>query len=782
MDVDLGGTADNVVLIDNSGAITISATVTGVSRTLTLSGSGPGALTLSAANTYTGTTRLSAGILRAGDNAAFSTSTLALNSGTLASDGATARSFSNNVVFGGDVAFGDATGTGALNFSGTVNLGSGTRGLTTVVSTTFSGAVTNGNLTKAGAATLALTNAGNSFGALTVNTGTVSIGANTAVTGLAGSGGALNLSAGTLTVNQATSGTAALPFSGAGGFTKAGAGGLTLTGSSGGYAGTTTISGGSLVANGSLGGTVSVSSGGTLAGSGTVGAVTIDSGATLSPGNSPGLLTTGNMTWAGGGNYNWQLYDATLGAGNGWDLVSGGTLTITANPSSKFNVNLWSLASINPDVSGTAPNFSFTTTGTYTIGLFSSISGATGDWYTINTGSANGTGGFRGYNPALGGFAILSTGTSLDLVYTHTPLISCTWIAGAGLWSGTSNWAEADTPEGDAAIAFAGAGGLSTNDLLSGTGPNLLGTVTSLSFTGSASGSYTVAGNPLALGAGGITNDSASGQTISANVTLGAPASLTANGASLTFSGTIDTAGKALTLAGAAATSLGVVTGTGSLLKTDSGTATLTGAVSAPNVTISGGALVLGNANLLADTGSVTVGGGTLDLGSNADTVGSFAITAGTLAGSGTLTAATYSLGGGTVAGNLGPGAATSSAGNTTLAGTLAGNLTLAGGTVTLGSADRIASSSTVTINSGSLGLGAFNDTVGSFAITGGSLGGSGTLTAATYSLGGGTVAANLGAGTATSSAGNTTLAGTLAGNLTLAGGVVSLAAADRIG
>ncbi|MFM7109036.1 MAG: beta strand repeat-containing protein, partial [Planctomycetaceae bacterium] len=148
----------------------------------------------------------------------------------------------------------------------------------------------------------------------------------------------------------------------------------------------------------------------------------------------------------------------------------------------------------------------------------------------------------------------------------------------------------------------------------------------------------------------------------------------------------------------------------------------------------------------------------------------------------GTLTAATYSLGGGTVAGNLGAGAATSSAGTTTLAGTLAGSLTLAGGTVSLGSADRIASSSTVTLNSGSLGLGAFNDTVGSFAITGGGLGGSGTLTAATYSLGGGTVAGNLGAGTAASSAGTTTLAGTLAGNLTVSGGVVSLAAADRLG
>ena len=73
-----------------------------------------------------------------------------------------------------------------------------------------------------------------------------------------------------------------------------------------------------LAANGSLGGSVSVSSGAVLAGSGSVGLVSITTGATLSPGNSPGTLTTGAMTWAGGGNYNWQLFDAAGAAGTGW--------------------------------------------------------------------------------------------------------------------------------------------------------------------------------------------------------------------------------------------------------------------------------------------------------------------------------------------------------------------------------------------------------------------------------------------------------------------------------
>jgi autotransporter-associated beta strand protein len=356
MALDLGNSTDNVILIDNSGAITISATVTGASRTLTLSGSGSGALTLSASNTYTGTTQLTSGILRAGNDGAFSSSLLLLNGGTLSSDSTTARSFANNVRLGGNVTFGDGVGTGALSF-GNLDLGGTDRTVTTVVSTTFAGAVTNGSLTKAGAATLSLNNSGNSFGTLTINAGTASIGANTAITGLAGAGGGLNLSAGTLTVTQASSGTYAGVLSGAGSLTKAGAGALTLSGNSSGYTGTATVSAGTLVANGNLGGSVSVANGGTLAGSGTVGSVTVTNGATLSPGTSPGVLTTGNLTWEGGGNYNWQLYDASLAAGTGYDSISSsGTLTINATSGNKFNVNLWTLSGTNRGRSRSAPS------------------------------------------------------------------------------------------------------------------------------------------------------------------------------------------------------------------------------------------------------------------------------------------------------------------------------------------------------------------------------------------------------------------------------------------
>ena len=96
--------------------------------------SGAGALTLSSAgSTYSGGTTLSTGTLRLGANSTgtpptqgpIGTGTLALNGGTLSSDGSTARSIGNawRVGSGASVAFGDSVGTGAvtLNGAGTLN-------------------------------------------------------------------------------------------------------------------------------------------------------------------------------------------------------------------------------------------------------------------------------------------------------------------------------------------------------------------------------------------------------------------------------------------------------------------------------------------------------------------------------------------------------------------------------------------------------------------------------------------------------------------------------------
>ncbi|MFM8764202.1 MAG: beta strand repeat-containing protein, partial [Spartobacteria bacterium] len=132
---------------------------------------------------------------------------------------------------------------------------------------------------------------------------------------------------------------------------------------------------------------------------------------------------------------------------------------------------------------------------------------------------------------------------------------------------------------------------------------------------------------------------------------------------------------------------------------------------------------------------------------------------------------------------------------NLTLQGTGTGSLTLAGsntytgtttinsGTLRMGANDVFDGSSSISIAGGTLQTATFNDTVNTFTITSGNLSGTGTLTASTYALQGGSVNANLGTGTITVTSGTTTLSGTAAattininsGNLTL-GGVDRLA------
>ena len=232
-----------------------------------------------------------------------------------------------------------------------------------------------------------------------------------------------------------------------------------------------------------------------------------------------------------------------------------------------------------------------------------------------------------------------------------------------------------------------------------------------------------------------------------------------------------------ITLSGAINSTLNVNSG-GSV--TASGTAG--GAV---NIN-TGGTFTLAAADRIGNSSAVTVNAGTLATATFDDTVGSVVLTNnGAITGSGTITAGTYTLNGGTVGANLGTGTATSSAGTTTLNGTLAGGLAVSGGTVNLGSGDRIGNSSAVTVSSGTLGLGANNDTVGNFTITGGTLGGSGILTASTYALQGGNVNAVLGTGAVTVSSGTTTLgsAGRLnsASTLTVDSGQVTLGGSETV-
>ncbi|CAN5419288.1 hypothetical protein BH09PSE4_BH09PSE4_06040 [soil metagenome] len=209
----------------------------------------------------------------------------------------------------------------------------------------------------------------------------------------------------------------------------------------------------------------------------------------------------------------------------------------------------------------------------------------------------------------------------------------------------------------------------------------------------------------------------------------------------------------------------------------------LNGRAAASVVDITAGTLRLGASDRLTDTAAVTVlGGAVFDLGANSDTVGTLRL-AGTLAGSGTLTATTYTLAGATVNANLGAGALSQVSGVSVLNGTsAAADVLVQGGILMLGASNRLADTAAVTISSGAkLDMGSASETIGAL-ISAGDLSGTGTLTAATYTLGGGAIGANLGAGTLTQFSGTTTLGGTSAAGIVLVqGGMLRLGASDRL-
>jgi len=170
--------------------------------------SGEGIQTLSGANTYSGGTTLTAGILQVGVNSvgavgavtsgAVGTGTLTLNGGTLSSASTTGRTLLNAVTISGNVTLGDGTNTGPLTFSAGVDLGGSGRTLTTASSVNIDGNVSNGSIIKNGLGILKLGGA-NTYNGLTISAGTVTI--NGPNVGLVGSITSSSIGAGILTLN-----------------------------------------------------------------------------------------------------------------------------------------------------------------------------------------------------------------------------------------------------------------------------------------------------------------------------------------------------------------------------------------------------------------------------------------------------------------------------------------------------------------------------------------------------------------------------------------------------
>jgi autotransporter-associated beta strand protein len=265
-------------ITDNSRAVTLGAGTleisTSGSETLggviseggTLAKTGAGRLTLSAANTFTGPTMLSAGTLRLANALAVQASRLDFAGGTVElGAGVTAPTF-GGLSGATDLATAITAGYGSVTGL-TLNPAAG-------VTATFSGAIADGaagtTLSKTGAGTQVLSGTNTYTGGTTVSAGRL-IAGGTAAFGAAAapltvSGGTLDLGGfaitrsgtvsiagsvvrGTLEQNslpfQATTGTVSATLAGSAGLVKSGSGTLTLSGLST-YSGPTTVSGGTL--------------------------------------------------------------------------------------------------------------------------------------------------------------------------------------------------------------------------------------------------------------------------------------------------------------------------------------------------------------------------------------------------------------------------------------------------------------------------------------------------------------------------------------------------------
>ena len=370
----------NTTFGSDAGLLTFSGNIINSTRTLTITGAGDttisgvigngsggvsktgaGTLTLTGANTYTGGTTVTAGVLNVQNNSALGTTgtgttvasgaalqlqnnltvtgePLTLNGTGIASDGAL-RNISGNNTWTGNVALG-ALGATVQSDSGLLTLSGGISGNTRTLTvggagdTTLSGilATTTGGLVKNDGGTLTLTRANTFTGATTINGGVVSIGADNNLGTAPGAATANKLvfDGGTLaTTNTFTlNANRGTTFNtGGGAFDTAGGTTLTYNGIIAGAGGLTKSNSGTLV----LGGANTFTGATTLNG----GVLSISADNRL--GTAPGSVTADQLVFNGGTlattatmalNANRSV---TLNAGGGTlNVATGTTLTFSS--------------------------------------------------------------------------------------------------------------------------------------------------------------------------------------------------------------------------------------------------------------------------------------------------------------------------------------------------------------------------------------------------------------------------------------------------------------------
>ncbi len=595
---------------------------------------GSGTQTLAGANTYSGGTSITGGVLSVDQIADAGTSRigvtgaggnyLALKNGTLRYTGAGTNSTSRYLWIDqgtGTFDITQATGTLALSpAGGTVNrnvtkTGAGTLVLNGAVSGTAAVTVNGGTLTLGGASTYsggttisdgvltlagapdrlpaggALTLAGGATAAFALNNFNQTVGA------LSG-GGAIRLGTATLTVNQAAATTYAGAIGGSGGLAKSGAGTLTLAGANT-YTGATSINGGTLAlgAADSLAdsATIAVAAGArldvtaaagfslgagqTLQGSGTVtGAVTAVAGARLQPGGAAtaGTLTFGNdLTLADGVTNVFDLATATTAGGGVNDLVS-------------VNGNL---------AAG----------GRIVVNALRPLTG--GGSYRLFTYRGSKSGAFAG---------VVVTGTRYSGTLDETTGGQINLVVGGEasnlVWSGGTNSAwdiDASANWNSNSLTYFNVDSVTFDDTSTNRTVSLAGTLTPAAVTVSSATNYFFGGTGHISGRTGLTKTGSGTLTLltlndyAGGTRIGGGTLAVGDGGAASIGGAVTNDGSLVFNHAQALTLGGRITGSGSLTKRGAGTLTL--APATPN-TYAGGTVVNGGALLLQNVAMPAVG------------------------------------------------------------------------------------------------------------------------------------------------------------------------------
>jgi len=609
--------AGRTLALDGPGSIIVNGSISDGTNPLALQfggNSSGGTFTLGGTNTYTSTTAISSGTLKAGSVSAFSSaSAFTINSGSVLD----LAGFSNTI--------GSLAGAGSVTNSGvaaTLTAGGDN------TATTFSGVIQDGTgataLTKAGTGTMTLSGANTYSGTTTVNAGTLALTGSWTRTGA--------------TANVATASGATL--SGTGVVT---ASTLALSGT-----GTVNLSGANSIA--------------TLTASGTVGAITLNNTKQLSVSS----ITTGGqaiaITSSSATSEAITLNGTTLNTNGGAVslVTSSGPIGLRTSSINTGGGNV-TITGVSNDVTAGSVLFNSTTTTSPYYGVWMnsfSLNTGAGTGTITGTGGSNGSGAlvlksansFTSTSP--GGISM--TGTSTYGVVTEyqsnftsagNTTLSGIVSAQVGIREGIRIGDSSTYTATSGTLTLSGTSGVSTGT----NGINFVGTASLIANAGanivvngqatgaspgagiSVVGALSTTGNVSLLG----NSVNSSGIVLSAPLTMNSGA-LTLQGVSSSTSGFSSTSNVVMTagtmtvdLSGTGSIS-GVISGAGNLAKTGTGTLTLSGAN-----TYTGATTV--NAGTLTLSGSLNIGAGTANtsVASGATLNGTGVITADTLTQSG---------------------------------------------------------------------------------------------------------------------------------------------------